>query len=277
MVSGLEKVTPDHRDYSLLHTFGAIAPDPKSLPQNFSIYNGELIPNQNAYDIRFNPILPPLPYGCTGETGSFESGLQDNALYSPKDLYDNTPPIGYKGGRDMRTMLQTLIDRGPRKADGTFGPKRAHYFNCYGSGAIDDFDAARIALWLFQDEKRGVYIGSWWYPEWEKVGKDGILPVPSFNIRYGNGASQHAHLITGWKTFGDKTYLEDISWQGDDNYAANGITYFSREIFNACMAQVWTGAFTVTKNKVPTPIPIGHRVYLDHLIYFIKQLFLNHA
>lgn len=270
MKSGLAELRPHRRDYSLLDTYGAIAPDPAGLPLHFSIYDGQAIPDQDALDERFTPALPPMPYGCTGETGAFESGMQDGKLYSPRDLYLNTPP-GNDGGRDMRDMLATLIRRGPRDTLSVPGPRRSAYFNCYGAGAIDDFDAARIALWINQYEKRGVYVGSWWYPDFGNTGLTGSLPMPSsFNTA---GASLHCHLVVGWRTLPDGTEeLQDISWQGS-NYATAGVCWISRKLYNALMAQPYTGAFTITKGSSATPVPIGITAVIDHLVYFVRQLF----
>lgn len=265
MENGLLKIKPDKKDYSLLHTFGTVSPDPDSLPGDFSIYDGQDIPNQNDMDTRFEPNLPPLPFGCTGESGAFDCGIQDKDLYDPKDLYDNTPPK-WNGGRDIRAMFDTLITRGPRKADGTFGEKRLAYFNCYGSGAIDDFDAVRIALWINQWERRSVYVGTWWY--WD-TSENGVLEMPSFDIK---NAGLHCYLATGWTTKNNKLYLETIPWLGK-TFGDNGKVYLSREIYNALMKQPWTGAFTISKIPSNTPIPIGYKAIIDHLVYFVRDLF----
>lgn len=259
--SGLNKIAPHRKDKSFLHTYSAVVPDPKSLPEKFSIYDGRPIPSQIENDTRFTPPIPPLFNGCTGETGSFESGIQDGELYSPQDLYLNTSP-GDAGGRDIRAMLQVLCDRGPRKADGNFGLKRSAYFNVYGAGKIDDTDAAKIALWINQEEKRGVYVGTWWY--WGSA-PSAVLDVPSFKRAE---ASLHCYLITGW----DGDDLEVIPWLGM-TVGFGGKFKMSRVIYNALMAQPWTGAFTITKGGGMAPITIGVQAYIDHLVYFIKNLF----
>lgn len=266
MKSGLTKIRPDSRDYSLLHTYGAVA-DPSSLPLSFSIYDGRQIPNQNLQDNRFSPALPPLPYGCTGETGAFESGIQDETLYNPQDLYINTPP-GDFGGRDIREMLKVLTKRGPKQADGSMGPKRTAYFNCYGAGKIDDFDAARIAIWINQIEKRGVYIGTFWY--WGDTPAT-VLETPSFKM---SEASLHCYLATGWAhndQIGEDE-LEVIPWVGQD-FGTQGRFYITRTIYNALMVQPWTGAFTITKTEGQAGVPIGYQAIIDHLVYFIRNLF----
>lgn len=269
MKSGLAKIKPDRKDYSLLHTFGATTTDPEGLPASFSIYDGQPIPNQNAIDTRFWPALPPMPEGCTGEAGAFVAGIQDNKLYNPQDLYLNTPPGGAQGGRDMRSMLQTLIDRGPRAADGTFGPKRTAYFNCYGAGKIDDFDAARIGLWINQYEKRSVFIGSYWY--WNTAPL-ATLPLPSFNTA---NIPLHCYIAVAWTTDADGTeYLLVIPWVGMEAGNA-GVFRLSRVLFNALMAQPNTGCFTETELGSTTPVPIGVLANWDHIVYSLTQFIHN--
>lgn len=267
--NGLGKIKPDARDYSIVKTFGALPADAAGLPEFFSVYDGRPIPNQDAVDDRFYPPLPPLPYGCTGETGTFDAGLQDNDVYNPSDMYYNTPPGTQNEGRDMRASLATLKIRGPVRQNGTFGPKRVEYFNCYGAGAIDDFDAIRIALWINQNEKRGVWAGWWWYPDFAVPFADGTLKTPSYDTRQ---ASLHAHLITGWKTIRGERYLESVSWQGME-YGQKGLVYFSREQVNKLLKQPWTGCFTQTKLGANAPVPVGMQAVVDHLVYFVRQLF----
>lgn len=264
--NGLNKIFPDHRDFSIVHTFGATVADTQSLPDNFSIYNGQIIPNQNLDDTRFTPTLPPQPYGCTGEAQSFGCGLEDQTLFNPKFTYDSTSPGG-DGGRDLRASLQSTIDKGLQDVTNTVGFNRAAYFNCYGSGTIDDYDAAKIGIWINQNERRFVTVGSYWYPEFENP-QNGILPTPSFNT---SQASLHNWIITGWKTINGVECLEGISWQGM-NYGNNGLHYVSRELYNALMAQPYTAAYTLTKST-GQGVPIGYTAIIDHLVYFIKNLF----
>ncbi len=269
MESGLPKIAPDRKDYSLLHTFAAIIPDPAGLPDNFSVYDGRTIPNQMSFDGRFSPALAPLPLGCTGESGSFDAGIQDGKLYRPDELYENTTPFVPTTGRQIRDMLQRLIDVGPMGADGVRGPKRHAYFNCYAAGNIDDFDAARIGLWINQHEKRSVIVGLYWYRQFAVPLQKFSLDYPSFNIKM--DGSLHCIVVTGWRTNNGVVELEVISWQGEE-YANAGIAYMSREIYNALLQQPWTGAFTTTKLDGRTPIPIGIKAIIDHLVYYIRSL-----
>lgn len=268
--NGLNLIYPHSTDFSLLHTFGATQDTVDGLPKGFSIYDGRTIPDQNGYDNRFNPAIQPLPLGCVGEGLTFAAGLEDNALYDPRDFYLAVPPGTMSQGRDIRTALGVAINRGFKDPAGNLGNKRTAYFNCYGSGAIDDFDAARIGLYLNAPiEKRAVIVGTWWYPEFENAGTDGILPVPSYKTSQG---SLHCHIITGFESTYKDDYLEDISWQGT-NYGNGGLDYISRDMYNRLLAQPWTGAFTISKLQGKTPVPIGIQAEIDHVIYYVRNLF----
>lgn len=265
MQQGALKVWPHRKDYSFLHTF---AGSTEGLPESFSIYDGRPIPDQRTHDRRFNPPLRPLPMGCTGETQTFIAGLEDGALYDPMDFYDATPP-GVDGmGRDVRDSLKTAVKRGFKRSDGTTGFKRVAYFNCYGSGKIDDTDAARIALWLNQGEKRGVSVVSWWYPEFYPDQFGSIFP-PSFNTKE---ASLHNYLCTGWRTRNGEVELECIPWLGQD-FGKQGLVYIPRSIFNGLMAQPWTACYTLTKDDGTTPLPVGWVAIFDHFLYYFRNLF----
>lgn len=259
---GLCKIAPHRTDYSLLHTFGATT---EGLPFSFSIYDGSTIPNQNDFDERFAPAVRPLSMGCTAETTTFIAGIEDGAVYRPDDFYFATPPGTDGQGRDLREALKTAQTVGFTRVDGVKGFKKGDYYNCYGAGEIDDFNAARIALWINQQEKRGVSVGSWWYPEWSKTLAGGILPTPSFNTKT---ASLHNWLIVGWE--GD--YLIAIPWLGH-TYGNNGTMKIHRTLYNALMAQPYTAAFTLATTPPTGAVSIGLVAIIDHLVYFIRSLF----
>lgn len=266
MKGGLNRIWAKGSDYSLLKTFGAASA--AELPGNFSLYDGQVIPNQDDFDYRFTPPIVPLFYGCTGESTAFDAGLQDRTLYNPEDAYVNTPPGNTFAGRDMRLALKTMITRGPRRADGSFGPKRTAYFNVYPAGKIDDFDAARIALWINQSERRSVMVGTWWYPAFAVPRADGTLENPSYDTKE---AMLHCHLITGWKTINGELYLESLSWQGME-YGNKGLVYFSRAQYNALINQPYTGAFTITEVQGQVAV-VGMQAYVDQLVAFVRMLF----
>lgn len=268
--SGLNRIKPDRRDYSLIHSFGITAGDVDSLPDNFSIFDGQTIPNQELPDTRFDPPVPPLLFGCVGETAAFDSGIQDSEVYRPDTPYLATYPYTNTTGRDMRAVLETLRNNEVLlRQDGNKGPKRKAYFNVYGANKITDFDAARIGVWINQTEKQGVWAGTFWYAEFAAP-MNGILPLPSFKT---TEATMHCHLITGWKTMNGKVYLEDISWQGE-NYGDRGKDYISEEIYNALLAQPYTAAFRVTKMDA-AGVPIGIQANIDHVIYLLVQFIRN--
>lgn len=266
---GLDYILPDHRDFSLVPTFGLTPSSVQGLPDSFSIYDGREIPNQNIFDNRFTPPIFPMPFGCVGETGAFDSGIQDGKIYRPDVPYLGTVPFGTDTGRDIRTLLKAIIDNDLLvTAEGEKGPRRKAYFNCYGSGGISDFNAARMGLWINQAEKRGVWAGTFWYSEFDSPDHNGSLPLPSFDIKR---ASRHCYLITGWRTLHGIVELELISWQGNE-YGKAGLVYMSEEKYDALMAQPYTGAFTVTKVGSNAPIPVGTQAIIDHLIYWVRNL-----
>lgn len=265
--NGLIKIGPHRKDYSLLHTLGALAPDPKGLPSDFSIYDGRDIPDQNELDERFDPPVRPLPEACTAEAQTFSAGLADKQTYLPDDFYFATPPGTDGEGRDLRVALQTAIDYGFRARGSSIETnRRLAYFNCYGKGPVDDYDAVKIALWISQSEKRAVSVGSWWYWGYPT---SSILGTPSFDM---SRATLHNWIVTGWVTLNGVEYLECIPWVGM-KYGDGGRFYMRREVFNACMAQPWTGAFTMTKVPTSAPVPIGWQAVIDHLVYYIRSLF----
>lgn len=270
--SGLRKILPDKRDYDFLPNFGATRFDTYELPKNFSVYDGRIIPHQMRQDDRFDPPIRPLPLGCTGETATFDAGIQDGKLYRPDFTYDNTDPKRSDQGRDMRTVLKHLIDTGLMDEKGVIGNKRVAYFNVYGSGKIDDFDAARIAIWINQDELRSVWVGSRWY--WDDTNSNGIVKKATFKLSEG---TLHAYLITGWRTIDREPYLEAIPWLGG-GFGRGGICYISREIYNGLMTQPYTAAFTISKIKGGEPLlSLGMKAHFDHIVYalrnFIRDLF----
>lgn len=272
MQSGAIKVSPHTTDYSLVHSlvksFGAGAVDTNGLPQSFSIYDGREIPNQNRFDTRFLPPVPPLPMGCVAETLTFQKSLKTGKTYRPDELYKAIPP-GIDGlGRDVRDGMKTTIKRGYQLADGSYGDKDLAYFNCYGAGKIDDFDAARLGLYVNQAEKRGIIMVMWWQSEYQfPNGK--FLPLVKQSIWNG---SLHCPLGTGFESTYKDDYIEIIPWNGME-YALDGRVYMAREEYNAAMAMPWTGAFTITDAQGMSIVPIGLQAIVDHTTYYVRHLF----
>ncbi len=267
-MTGLRPIQPHKTDYDFLSSFGATTPDPEGLPENFSVYDGREVPDQNQDDQRFPFSIPALPQGCTAESGTFDSGIQDNDLYNPQDLYLHTPDYNPYTGRDIRAMFSTLKEHGLLKADGTLTGNRSAYFNVYGSFRISDADAVRIAIWVNQYEKRSVYIGSWW--EWGNNPQT-ILPEPTYLTKNG---TLHCYLCTGWKTIDGTLYLEIIPWLGK-NVGDSGKFYMDVSIYNKLMIMPYTAAFTVTKGDIANPVALGLQAHTDHVIYSLVQFIRN--
>lgn len=254
---GLQKIRRDHRDFDFHKSFGTVQ---TSLPASFDVDANLWMPDQNAMG---------LPMGCTGFAQSDLCADEDGVIYDPQDLYLNTPPGGLNG-RDIRDSLKTLETRGVREyiTSNALGNKRTAYFNVQSAGAIDMFDAIRLAIFSTQNEHRAVSIGIPWFSEFKYVKSDGILPVPIFDTSHVNW---HNAKVSGWVSIGGVLYLKVKSWQGA-SYGDRGWCYMSRELCNVLFSFNGTGAFTVTKVK-PTDIQVVDMNVVAKIVSFIRQLF----
>lgn len=79
--------------------------------------------------------------------------------------------------------------------------------------------------------KRGVAVATQWYPEWESIGPDGILPMPK-NI--GQVPDGHMYAVKGKKTINGVGYWMVKSWQGS-TYGDRGWCYMSEQVANAVL------------------------------------------
>lgn len=86
---------------------------------------------------------------------------------------------------------------------------------------------------------RGVSVATNWYPEWEQIGPNGILPMPASLSESSTG---HNYAVKGQKTIEGKTYWIVKSWQGS-SYGDGGWCYMSQEIANAVMGFPGSVAF----------------------------------
>jgi hypothetical protein len=260
--SGLLPLKNDRRDFDLLATRQHKLAGLTSLQLSYSVRDAtQRIPNQQVEDRSFNPPCPELPFGCTDVAQATICSFEDGFLHNPMDL-ENVTHANANRGVDMRTSLSatTRVWAG-----------HPAYFRVYNQLGMDMFDAVRLGMLATSNEKRAVSIGTPFFWEWHSPDPaTGILRVPSFDLK-SLGTTWHDWVVSGWDTFNDKPYLECIALQGQ-GYGKDGITYMSREVFNALMAIPGTGAFTVDKimpgEKVQT---IGSPV-LQEIINFIKSL-----
>lgn len=237
--NGTKRHLFDPRDNSLhktFHQFGAVLGD---IPTLFYKYDSGLypVPDQNNIDTRFQPNLPSLPYGCTGETATDICGAEDNAVYDPMYTYDMTceieghPPIE---GCDIRNSMKSLTIYGLRKNGETQeqaqARKRGRYFMIDLVPGRDWFDSFRLAL---RGNKRGISTGTPWFVEWTgiRVAPSGLLT--SNFIYNGNPDAYpwHDTNVFGESTVDDEPVLLLKSWQGS-LVGDNGILKWNRETFN---------------------------------------------
>jgi hypothetical protein len=233
---GTQPVRPDHRNFSLNRTFGAVA----QLPDSYLVDAGFGFPDQNA---------DGLPYGCTGYAQSELCQDEDAAHYSPSYTYLKTRLMegtaGQNVGCSITDSLKSTIVYGVQEPTentdlqaGTH--RRAQYFQVEAVGT-DMFTAIQQALILNEGEKRSVSCGTPWMREWETA-PNGIL----HDFVFTGNEPWHNWKICGWKQINGQPYLIGKSWQGT-SYGDGGWHYLSRDLCNKVFALSGTAAFTVRK------------------------------
>lgn len=246
---GTRPTRVDHRDYDFKKTFGRVDAVVQFLPE-YNTDAGLTMPDQNAENDQFTPVVPPLERGCTDYGTSEVSTDLDGVLKNPMRLEEVTKANAL-GGYDVRDSLLA-------------GKSVYGYTGIFNIRAIgqDMFDAVRDAMVSGASEKRSVSVGSKWFSNtFESVDATGILGMPNFSD---SNYTWHNWKICGWKTINDQVYLVGKSWQGK-NYGDKGLVYFSRPLFNQLMAVRGSVAFTATKGVLP-PIETISTTWLEWLI-----------
>lgn len=237
--SGTGPTPIDHRDYDYIKTkkLGGLVP---TFLEEYNVDAGLWIPDQNAGSDLFNPPVPPMPYGCTNYSQCELCSDEDGVLYDPSYLESITHANAHGGG-SLRAALQAVVKHGVRNQAGQI-IKGQHpaFFNVRAAGAIDWFDAARLAMASTAAEKRGVSVGTPWYPEFMERA---LLPIPDFSLYR---ASWHNWVIKGWKIVNGESHLIAKPHIGP-NYGDKGFCYFSRPLYNSLMNIPGTAAFTLDK------------------------------
>lgn len=242
--NGTQPARKDYRDFSFKRTFGAF-PARTVFPDELNVDRGFGFPDQNA---------DGYPYGCTGYTQVALCEIEDGTQYQPSYTYNKTlfmeGNFGKQIGCDIRDSLKSTIVYGvlpktdPQDKDADSKASlyiRGNYFNVIDSwNQTDAFDDVRTVILT---GNQSVSVGTPWFPEWENVGADGILSVPSFDL---SSASWHNWQILGWKQINNQPYLIGKSWQGP-GYGDGGYHYISRELFNKVMGTSGAAAFTVAE------------------------------
>lgn len=236
--------------------------DVTTSPQTFErqVYNLE-VEGDNSYIANGVAV-----HNCSGFTQGDLIADQEGVIIDPGEIYRDTPPYRNDTGRDLRTSLKRICSK-PSKyylKDGEAKP-RSGYYNVRPSGKIDAFDAVRIAIWVNQQEKRSVSVGSSWF--WFNPPKGIAEPQKSYAW---TGALGHNYKISGWKMIDGVMYLRGKPWQGD-KWGDKGWIYFNREVFNKLMKVRGNEAFTVADDSAPVQT-IDWNI-IDTLVNFIRELF----
>lgn len=235
------------------------------------------IPNQDLPDTRFNPPLPPIPSGCTGECTTSICMDEDKALYNPKYTYDMTCMMenhDESQGCDIRNSAKSLTIYG-LEAPGdtptqTLARKRGAYFMIDLAPGYDWFDSFRLAL---RANGRSISMATPWFEEWEiATGIDGVL-ISTFDY---NGIvsdyNWHDSKICGEIVLpSGEDALIDISWQGN-NFGDDGKCYFTRETFNKAFDIYGTLALTPGPAIAPGDIQYVKLTILQQALVYLNDI-----
>lgn len=263
---GFLKKFTDHRDLSLIPSFGG-TDDTNGLPAEYVVATKDM-PSQNDVG---------LPFACTAFAQTELASDQTGEIYDVEEFYRATPP-GDNGGRDMRTSMSLLVNRGPKTLEQKLRPWNGKYYNIYRYGALDWFDACRVGLYLVKDEKRAASAGVAWFKPWvgASVPTSGIVQDPE--VYSWSLATAHDAVIAGWVTKGighgqplGGTYLAVKSWQGK-HIGDAGWLYFSRPIINKLFDMYYTDMFTASQQK-PSTFATVDLPAIERVISYIRNLF----
>lgn len=268
MKSGTHPTRHDHRDYDYLKT-RKLTGVPATMPDNYSVDAGLRVPNQEAVDNNFNPSVMPMPYGCTNYAQCEICADEDAVLYNPQYL-ENITHANANGGADVRVSLDAVVNKGVQDQQGNIN-NTGHpaYFNIKPSGAIDAFDATRLAMLSTSSEKRGVSVGSPYWLQWNATGPNGITPPPDYDLQF---ASWHNWVVKGWKTIDNTVYLVCQMLQGA-SYGDKGFVYIPREVFNATIAVNGSILFTIDKLMPGEKVETISLPFIDAIVSYIRRLF----
>lgn len=286
----------DTRDHALHHTFpqfSAVTPG-LLIPMDYTLDAGLFVPDQNNIDTRFNPALPALPFGCTGETSTDICADEDKVLYDPQYTYLNTCAMeghGPDGGCDIRNSMKSLTIYGLRKDGETneqaIKRKRGKYFTIDKVPGRDWFDSFRLAL---RGNKRSISVGTPWFGEWGWAGwgnlvtvlpdgsyqitgggiPTGIMPLPNTNIDL-QRVSWHDYKICGEKTINGVPYLIGKPWAGV-GFGDKGFIYLRREVFNAGYDIYGTFSATPGQPVAPEDIQYIKLTIYQQILVFVNRL-----
>ena len=251
----------DHRRYSYPRTFGAVAIDIP--PEGLGIDPPWDEPDQNAEG---------YPNGCTGYAQAYEASIENGLRYDPAFIYrksleiDNVPdgsPVSFesslKAGR-----VYGLLAEGEKTDSEALAHRRGQSFEPEMS--FIGFQTAMTREFK-KGKKQVISIGSKWYNEWNRTGKDGIAPMADFSQGW-TGAG-HNYVFSDWKMIYGRPYMIAHVWQGK-NFGDNGKMYFSQEQVDMICKQRGTQA-NITSKANPADVQM---IQLDIMSLILSKLFI---
>lgn len=300
--SGTGPTERDARDYSYSLTFGTTAPE--RLPDEFNVDIGLTMPDQNA-DLNGDE--------CTGYTTCDLGTDQDGVEYCPEYTYMKTlemqglPPE--TRGSDIRPALKSAsvygllpkenmpeILRGKGQAftsdqavwpvsldaiAGKLEHRKGKYFNVYTDSGLDWYDTFKSTIWGNRTDKRGISIGTPWFPLGCPMG---IMPDPTdtqiAQVRANpRSYSWHNYAIKGWTKYNTEgklirdgeIFLKAKAWTGRE-YGDKGWIYISERCINRLMEIPGSAAFTL-KDATEADIQTIKLGMIAQVLLYMARLF----
>lgn len=300
--TGARPTERDKRDYSFVGTFGA-APL-FQIPNEYNIDAGFGMPDQNA---------DGNPFSCTAYATCDLGSDQDAIRYCPEYTYMKTllmqglPPE--TNGSDIRPSLKSakvygllplenkppIIDahhdedftanqaNWPVAVDtiaGKLEHRKGDYFNVWKEGIHDWFDTFCSTMWTNRNDKRGISVGTPWFP---LSCPNGIMPDPTAAELAAIAAnpysySWHNWVVKGWTQHNTKgefirnaeSFLMVKAWTGP-NYGDKGWIYVSRSCIEKLMEIRGAVAFTL-KDATDADIKTIKLSIIQQIILYIARI-----
>jgi len=171
-------------------------------------------------------------FTCTAQAVTSVSEDQEGVILNSSYTWDKIKKLG---GSDERGAPPRLACRVATKygflekgaiedSDQAKKHRKEAYFKV--DGQKDLFDSILATMWKHRNEKRSVYVGTYWQPLWDMI-SGGIIPkgLPM------NKLNPHAFKAYGMKTIDGEPHLIALNSYGTD-IGDNGRFYFPREVVN---------------------------------------------
>lgn len=238
------KLRVDHRDLHFHRRFGGVMEFPQE--SSFGANDNYEVEGSEEVD-------------CTAESGSKVCSSQTKALYDHTFLWNNTKKDA--SGADPRDSMKAIVSSGMKRTDGTIDKKWKSYYRA-DTGDQDAFDNVRSAMMI---NESSCTVATFWYENWENANTGTILPPGDIVV------SAHDYVAVDWTQKGGVPMMKIDAHTGET-------LYMTREVFNAALYKMGTGAYMPCQNDITPPQAQIFQTILDamkNFLLWVKQTYLN--